>query len=139
MNATLFLTEKEIIFINTYLIKNDTLSEDIGVKDPSLLNSAVCRPKQSLFNQEAYPTIYFKAAALFQSLVQNHPFYNANKRTGFVAMVTFLKINGLQFIALDKEVVDVTVKMSDQQNKISVSEISTWIENHSVKNLKNEP
>ncbi|MFX3616925.1 MAG: Fic family protein [Sporolactobacillus sp.] len=80
MNATSFLTDKEIIFINTILIQRGTFSEDIGVKGSSLLNSAFSRPKQSLFYRDACPTIHLKATALFQSLVQSHPFYHANRR-----------------------------------------------------------
>jgi death-on-curing protein len=131
MKEVLFLSENDLIFINSILIKKYTPSEQVGVKEPSLLNSAVNRPKQSAFGQDAYSTIYEKAAALFQSLVQNHPFYNANKRRCFVGMVTFLNKNDIQFYATDDEVIDFTVKISDQQNKIDVAEMSTWIENHS--------
>ncbi|TGA98970.1 type II toxin-antitoxin system death-on-curing family toxin [Sporolactobacillus shoreae] len=131
MKEILFLSENDLIFINSILIKKYTPSEQIGVKEPSLLNSAVNRPKQSAFGQDAYSTIYEKAAALFQSVVQNHPFYNANKRTGFVGMVTFLNKNNIRFDATDDEVIDFTVRISDQQNKIGIAEASTWIENHS--------
>ncbi|WP_081804155.1 Fic family protein [Geobacillus thermocatenulatus] len=48
-------------------------------KFPKLLNSAVNRPKQSAFGQDADPTLWLKAAALYASLCQNHPFHNANK------------------------------------------------------------
>lgn len=131
MKEVLFLSENDLIFINSILIKKYTPSEQVGVKEPTLLNSAVNRPKQSAFGQDAYSTLYEKAAALFQSLVQNHPFYNANKRTGFVGMVTFLNKNNIHFYATDDEVINFTVKISDQQNKIDVAEMSTWIENHS--------
>jgi len=132
MKSIIFLTENHLIFINAALIKRDTPGEDIGVKEPALLNSAVNRPKQSAFGSDAYPSIYDKAAALYQSVVQNHPFFNANKRTGFVSLVIFLKNNGIEFKANTKEVVEFTIQIADQQNKISLEDISSWIKSHST-------
>ena len=47
------------------------------------------RAQSSAFDNEAYPSIYEKSAAIFQSLGQNHPFHNANKRTAFTAIRTY--------------------------------------------------
>ncbi|WP_379145921.1 hypothetical protein [Paenibacillus sp. sgz500992] len=49
----------------------------IGVKDTGLLESAVFRPQSSAFRDEACSAILEKAAALFESLGQNHSFHNA--------------------------------------------------------------
>ncbi|AGT31047.1 hypothetical protein M493_03700 [Geobacillus genomosp. 3] len=123
---TRFLTEKEIIFLNALLIEKYTPGEQKGVKSPELLNSAVNRPKQSAFGQDAYPTLWLKAAALYASLCQNHPFHNANKRTGFAAMKQFLWLNGYRFAASEKEAEDYTVKVVT--DKPSIEEIAMWIE-----------
>ncbi|MCO7124570.1 hypothetical protein NIE88_02090 [Sporolactobacillus shoreicorticis] len=48
-------------------------------------------------------------------------------------MATFLRMNTIDFYAEKDEIVSFTVKISDQQNKISLNEISRWIENHSRK------
>lgn len=138
MSEIEFLTEEGLIFINAVLIQRDTPNEDIGVKEPALLNSAVNRPKQSAFGKDAYPDIYGKAAALFQSVVQNHCFFNANKRTGFVALVTFLKKNGVAFKAATEEIVEFTVKLSDRQNEVSLADISEWIKSRSKEAEKPE-
>jgi death-on-curing family protein len=58
------------------------------------LESAVARPFQSVLGQDAYPTTIEKAAALFHSLVANHPFHDGNKRTAVVAVQHFLIANG---------------------------------------------
>ncbi len=63
-------------------------------RNKQLLESALGRPFQSVFGQEAYPGIVEKAAALFHSLISNHPFYNGNKRTAVLAMDAFLMGNG---------------------------------------------
>ena len=123
---TRFLTEKEIIFLNALLIEKYTPEEQKGVKFPELLNSAVNRPKKSAFGQDAYPTLWLKAAALYASLCQNHPFHNANKRTGFAAMKQFLWLNGYLLAAPEKEAEEYTVKVVT--DKPSIEEIAMWIE-----------
>src|SRR5665648_352499 len=78
-----YLSVKEVISINILIIKKYSPSEQIGLLSQSLLESAVYRLQQSAFGKDAYPTIIEKAAALFESLGQNHSFHNANKRTAF--------------------------------------------------------
>jgi death-on-curing family protein len=66
----------------------------LGVKNRDLLESAVGHPFQSAFGQDIYPTVVDKAAALFHSLVANHPFHDGNKRTAVVSLQHFLLANG---------------------------------------------
>lgn len=93
MDEVIYLTTNQIIAINTVQIKLYSPDEPLGVKDPTLLDSAINRPRQSLFGSDAYPTIYEKAAALFESIAKNHAFHNANKRTALASLIIFLKIN----------------------------------------------
>jgi len=65
-----------------------------GVRDRGLLESAVGRPYQTVFAQDAYPAVTDKAVALFHSLVSNHPFHDGNKRTAVTALQHFLLANG---------------------------------------------
>ena len=64
-----------------------------GLRDGGLLESAVARPFQSAFGEDAYPTIFEKAVALFHSLIANHPFQDGNKRTAVIALNHFLLAN----------------------------------------------
>ena len=89
----IYLTTNQVIAINTVQIRLYSPKEQIGVKDPGLLDSAINRPKQSVFGQDAYPFIYEEAAALFESIAKNHAFHNANKRTALASLIVFLKIN----------------------------------------------
>lgn len=91
---TQFLTDEEVIAINLWVIQEFSPGEQTGVKSPDLLNSAVSRPKQSVFGEDAYPTIFAKGAALFESLAQNHAFHNANKRTAFLSSFSFWGTTG---------------------------------------------
>ncbi|MBI2819778.1 MAG: type II toxin-antitoxin system death-on-curing family toxin, partial [Acidobacteria bacterium] len=63
-------------------------------RDQKLLDSAVHRPFQTAFGKDIHRTIIDKAAALFHSLITNHPFTNGNKRTAVIAADMFLLANG---------------------------------------------
>jgi death-on-curing protein len=64
------------------------------VADYGLLESALARPRASVFGQDAYPDLHLKAAALLHSLTRNHALVDGNKRMAWTACRTFLAING---------------------------------------------
>ena len=74
---------------------------DEGIRDPGLLEAALFRPQTG-----HYPTLIDEAAALWESLSQNHPFVDGNKRTAFAAIYVFLVINGLEITATDEQAQD---------------------------------
>ena len=65
-----------------------------GVRDPGLLEAALFRPQTGY-----YDDLIQEAAALWESLSQNHPFVDGNKRTAFAVTYTFLVINGATIAA----------------------------------------
>jgi len=67
-----------------------------GVKSEALLESSVNAPFAGFSGLEKYPTLEEKAAALAYSVIKNHAFNDANKRTGISAMLVFLEINGVE-------------------------------------------
>ena len=69
------------------------LGEPPPLRDVGLLGSAVARPQTSIGGDDAYPTIWSKAAALLQSIVDNHALIDGNKRLGWLATAVFLEIN----------------------------------------------
>lgn len=108
---TRYLSIQEVIAINVAMIKRYSPGEQIGVKDSGLLESPIIRAQSSAFGNDAYPSIYEKSAAIFQSLGQNHPFHNANKRTAFTALVIFLRYNNV-YLKMDQTFAeDFTVDM----------------------------
>ncbi len=77
----------------------------VPLRDRGLLESAVARPQQSAFGEEAYPSLHLKAAALLQSLAQNQAFLDGNKRVAVLATFVFLGLNGLVVNTGDDDVV----------------------------------
>lgn len=113
---TKFLTPEEVIAINLYVIQEFSPNEQSGVKSPDLLDSAVNRPRQSAFGEDAYPTIFSKAAALFESLAQNHVFHNANKRTAFLSLLQFLNYQGYALEMDQKQAEDFVVDIANHKS-----------------------
>ena len=70
------------------------LGDPPPIRDAGLLGSAVARPQTSLGGEDAYPTIWLKAAALLQSIVGNQALVDGNKRLGWLATAVFLELNG---------------------------------------------
>ncbi len=70
----------------------------MGVRDQGLLEAAVFRPRAGY-----YLDLVEEAAALWESLSQNHPFVDGNKRTAFAATYTFLVINSMRLTATSEE------------------------------------
>jgi death on curing protein len=75
-------------------IARAAVGEDPEVRDYGLLESALARPRASVFGSEAYPDLHLKAAALLHSLARNHALVDGNKRSAWTACRTFLAING---------------------------------------------
>jgi death-on-curing protein len=87
-----YLTVAEVLAMHADQIERYGGSH--GVRDPGLLEAALFRPQTGY-----YANLIEEAAALWESLSQNHPFIDGNKRTAFAATYTFLAINGARLTA----------------------------------------
>ncbi|QIH77439.1 type II toxin-antitoxin system death-on-curing family toxin [Macrococcoides canis] len=123
-----YLTEEDIILLNTFLIKKYSPKEQIGVVEPTSLHMTVESPKQYVFGEELYPTIYLKAANLYRNIVMKYIFHNGNKRTAFMALNVFLRKNSLHLKVDSDEAVEFTVRIATE--RLEEEEIAKWIERH---------
>lgn len=94
--------------MTAFLTTEDLLSviDDLHVgpvRDLGLLESAAHRPSTRLWGRDAYPTLDVKAAALLESLVRNHALVDGNKRLGWLAVVIFYGLNGIDLDAPDDD------------------------------------
>ena len=85
-----YLTTEDLLLVAANAVGAQPLVRDYG-----LLQSAAARPQTNLFGNDAYPDLWTKAAALGHSLIRNRPLLDGNKRLGWVAMRTFLELNGV--------------------------------------------
>ena len=75
-------------------IAERTLGGEVLVRDHGLLESALARPRATVFGADAYTSLEVKAAALMHSLARNHPLADGNKRLALAATIGFLGVNG---------------------------------------------
>lgn len=129
MKQVKYLSEAEVIAVNEEMVSK--FGGLHGVKDMNMLSLAVGRPQMSVGFQDAYKTIFDKAAAMFHSIVNNHPFLDGNKRTSLFSAVLFLELNGWIVEFKRKEAVKFTLEAHNYD--WTVSQISTWLKNHSEK------
>ncbi len=121
---TRYLTVEQVLFIHARLI--DATGGSHGVRDLGLLESAVMRPRATFGGAELYLDLFAKAAALLQSLVNNHPFVDGNKRTGITAAGLFLAQNGVRLVASNAELEAFTLTVIT--SSLAIDEIAGWLE-----------
>jgi death-on-curing protein len=83
-----------------------------GTRDSNLLLSAIETPKAAMFGNDLYPSVYDKAAAYLYHLVQNHPFNDGNKRTGFGVAYLFLRANKVPILFDDEAYEDLVIEVA---------------------------
>lgn len=114
-------------------IHNDQLREHgglPGIRDENVLESALARPRQKWHYSED-TDLAALAAAYGCGLVKHHPYRDGNKRIGFLALITFLGINGQDLRATDAEVVTEIVALA--AGSVSEDDLAGWIRRHSGK------
>lgn len=103
------------------------LGDPPPIRDVGLLGSAVARPQTTVGGEDAYPTVWSKAAALLQSIVNNHALVDGNKRLGWLATAVFLEINGASVAAAtDDDVYDLVMEVA--ATSLTTEEIATELE-----------
>lgn len=146
-----YLTEEAVLEIHAALEEDFRYSPDPitpeGVRDPSLLSSALARPTTSFGDTEKYPTVEMAGAALLHSLVHNHAFHNGNKRTALVGLLVFLDLQGMVFTCNEEDLFKFLIRVgqhsivpiwADDLADREVMEIAKWIRSQTRKISKEE-
>ena len=101
-----------------------------GIRDKSLLLSAIESPRNRWHYEEPQPSIIALAATYAFKLTRNHPFVDGNKRTSCAVCMLFLADNGGKICATDEEKEHVFLSLA--AGKMSEKELNHWLETHSV-------
>lgn len=120
------LPVEEVIYMHSEAIR-DTGGSD-GIRDIGLLESAVNAPFQSFGSCDVYPTIYQKAARLGFGLAQNHAFIDGNKRIAALAVLVFLKNNGVNLNCTEFELFSMFMRLA--ASEVSYDDLVIWIREH---------
>jgi death on curing protein len=100
----------------------------LGIRDVSMLESAIAQPWMTFAGEDLYPTVIDKAAILGFSIIMNHPFIDGNKRTGHAAMETFLILNGNEISASvdEQELIILTLASGNLERRA----FTEWLRQH---------
>ena len=122
MSATLYPTLEEVLVLHSMLLSR--YGGEPGVRDLGMLDAALHRPRSGY-----YQSLSEQAAALLQSLANNHAFVDGNKRVAFATTAIFLRVNGfaLRATADDGEafLIEEVIK-----GRVPIERIADWVEAH---------
>jgi death on curing protein len=124
MAERIYLTVAEVVAIHHHEIEE--YGGESGLLNQGSLEAAVFRPQTGYYND-----LSEEAAALFESLVNNHAFLDGNKRVGFAAMHTFLLMNGFDLDVSSREAYEFIVNTMEA-GKFRFPLIREWISAHLV-------
>lgn len=119
-----YLSFEDIVYINRALIETQTPNEPIAVLNQNNLSSSQSRPSTIRYYEQT-DDMFRLSAVLIESLIQNHPFANANKRTAMMAGYVFLLLNGYELTAPSDEVVTIAEGLA--RKEYSVEDLENWI------------
>jgi len=119
--VTVWLSRQTILAVH-----DEQLAEHggaVGVRDEGLLESALARP----LNRASYgdPDMAELAALYAIAIARNHPFVDGNKRTAYVALESFLELNGCEFPVSDRNAVIATLGLAS--SAMSDDEFTAWV------------
>ena len=120
------ITLEEVESIHEILI--DKFGGSKGIRDRGILESAINRPFQTFDQIELYPRPVDKAAAIFESIISNHPFVDGNKRTAYVLMRLILRENKLDIYADQTEKYEFVLRAA--KGEIKFDSIRDWLTSH---------
>lgn len=122
------ISKLQILTMHKSLIK-ETGGLD-GIRDESLLDSAINAPFQKFDKKDLFPTIQQKASRLGYGIIKNHAFVDGNKRIGTHTMLVFLALNGIELSYTQEELYTIVLDIAD--GKLELDDLTKWIIKHQI-------
>jgi death-on-curing protein len=125
-----YLTLADVLAIHADQIERYGGSE--GARDPGVLEAALYRPQTGY-----YADLIEESAALWESLAQNHPFIDGNKRAAFAATYTFLATNGVKLTADAAQTYDFIAGLY-QTHGFTFEKLAEWLRKNTNRKARDE-
>lgn len=122
------LTKRQVLKLHEDLIQ--AFGGSSGIRDESLLDSALAASFQEFSGETLFPTIQEKAARLGYGLIKNHAMIDGNKRIGTHAMLVFLALNGIELDYTQEELYMVILDVAADRS--GYDELLDWILKHQI-------
>ena len=127
-HAPVWISEELVIAVHARQITEH--GGDAGIRDKSLLQSALARPQQLYAYGDPSPDIAALAASVAYGIAKNHPFVDGNKRTAAVLCELFIMVNGMRLEASDQEMLNVFLALAE--GSFNEDELSDWLRLHLI-------
>lgn len=124
---TFYPSSEDVIAVHERLIER--FGGSLGVRDRAALESALARPQTGY-----YSDVIQEAAALWESLSQNHPFVDGNKRVAVTVSAAFLRVNGYRLKFDDGEAFAFLTRLYES-GRMRFDELEKWLRAHSSRPL----
>lgn len=119
-----YLIPEQVLFIHSRLIR-ETGGEP-GLRDLSVLLTALARPQTKTNGADLYPGVLQKAATQFDSLIKNRAFVDGNKRVAITTAGFFLRLNGQQLVVKNAEMVRFATICARSQTSLDYAIAWLW-------------
>ena len=128
MTETQYLNREELLSLNEQAVLK--LGGNAGIQSPRAFEVILDQPKQVVFGQEVYPTVWLKAAYMMQQIIKTPVFVDGSKRTAGLVVLRFLQENGYQPLGDDYNEVaqDFIIEMVQKDNsEETMMLIAEWL------------
>ena len=122
---TIYPTIEEVLLLHSRLLER--FGGTPGLRDRGGLEAALARPKQGYYND-----LIEEAAALWESMSQNHPFVDGNKRVAITVTAAFLRANGYRLEFDDLETYRFLIQLYET-GRFQFDELQRWLRDHAVR------
>lgn len=131
MTETQYLNREELLSLNEQAVLK--FGGNAGIQSPRAFEVILDQPKQVVFGQEVYPTVWLKAAYMMQQIIKTPVFVDGSKRTAGLVVLRFLQENGYQ--PMDENYNEVArnfiLEMIQSDNsEETMMLIARWLSNH---------
>lgn len=127
MRAPVFLTLDEVLAVHADQVER--YGGTLGVRDISLLESALAMPQASVGGEYLHGSLAEMAAAYLFHVAQNHPFLDGNKRTALMVALVFLGLNGLSPEVGEDELTDLVLGVA--AGRVRKAQAAVFLDRHS--------
>ena len=117
------ITKEQVLLLHEKII--DRYGGVQGIRDESLLESALNVPFQSFGGTDLYPSVEEKAVRLGYGLIKNHPCRDGNKRIGTLVMLVMLELNDIVLNTDNEELTDEIMKAA--AGELSEEQLLEWV------------
>ena len=117
-------SDDDILYVQRHVIER--FGGSLGVRDRGGIESAVARPQSGYYND-----LIQEAAALWESLSQNHPFIDGNKRVASTVTAAFLRANGYRQTFTDRDAYDYLISLYES-GAFQFQRLESWLRQHAT-------